>query len=79
MHTTEKLAVALEEAKLHEMVKAAREGFYHDFLSPLAAPCMQLEADLRSQHTDAAVTVGLSPRFGCDERRTTYLRCVHGR
>lgn len=57
MHTTEKLALALEEAKLHEMAKVAREGFYHDFLSPLATPCMQLEADLRSQHTDAAEKV----------------------
>lgn len=57
MHTTEKLALALEDANLPEMAKAARQGFYHDFLSPLAMPCMQLESDLRSQHTDAAEKV----------------------
>ena len=59
MHTTEKLALALEEANLPEMAKAARQGFYHNYLSPLPAPCLQLEADLRSQHTDAAEKVRL--------------------
>jgi hypothetical protein len=48
MHTTEKLALALEDAKLSEMASAARKGYYRDFLSPLATPCLQLEADLRA-------------------------------
>jgi hypothetical protein len=49
MHTTEKLARALEELDdpaLAEMVARARAGYYHDYLSPLALPEMQLHADL---------------------------------
>ena len=57
MHTTEKLAAELEGANLLEMAKKAREGYYHDFLSPLAAPCMQLEADLRAIGTTAAEAI----------------------
>lgn len=48
VHTTVKLALALENVGLMEMAKKAREGFYHDFLSPLDFPEMRLEADLRT-------------------------------
>ena len=57
MHSTEKLAGELERANLLEMAKKAREGYYHDFLSPLAAPCMQLEADLRAIGTTEAESI----------------------
>lgn len=47
MHTKDKLADALTEAGLPEMAAKAREGYYHDFLSPLPLPDLQLLADLR--------------------------------
>jgi hypothetical protein len=48
-HTTTKLARALEAIPgvPADMIKRAREGFYHDFLSPLDFPEMQLVADLK--------------------------------
>ena len=50
LHTTEILARALEAAEdpeLAPMIRKARAGYYHDFLSPLALPEMQLVADLK--------------------------------
>ena len=47
--TTEKLARALEavnDSKLAEMIRRAREGYYDDFRSPLALPTVQLVHDL---------------------------------
>jgi hypothetical protein len=47
--TTVRLARALEAALLPvEMVRRARAGYYHDFLSELAMPETQLVADLRA-------------------------------
>lgn len=48
-HTTAKLARALEAIPgvPADMIQRARDGFYHDFLSPLATPEMQLVSDLR--------------------------------
>lgn len=57
MHTTEKLAVELEKANLPNMAKKAREGYYHDYLSPLPAPCLQLESDLREIETPEAMAI----------------------
>lgn len=54
MHTKDYLAGELEKAGLHQMAAKAREGYYHDFLSPLALPEMQLEADLRAAGTAEA-------------------------
>jgi hypothetical protein len=45
-HTKDVLAEALESAGLPEMAAKAREGYYHDYLSPLAMPEMQLDQDL---------------------------------
>ena len=59
MHTTEKLAVELDKANLPSMAKKAREGYYHDYLSPLATPCLQLEADLRAIGTPEALAIRL--------------------
>lgn len=57
MHTTEKLAIALENAGLHKMAQRAREGYYHDYLSPLATPCLQLAADLTTIGTAGALEI----------------------
>jgi hypothetical protein len=46
MHTKDKLAEALREAGLTEMANNAAKGYYHDFLSPLALPELQLDSDL---------------------------------
>jgi len=54
MHTKDRLAKALSDAGLHEMALKASQGFYHDFLSPLAQPEMQLDADLIEAGTPAA-------------------------
>jgi hypothetical protein len=49
-HTTAKLARALEPvlAIPRDMVERAKAGYYHDFLSPLDMPEVQLVADLRA-------------------------------
>lgn len=49
-HTTEKLARALEKTddiRVKPLVWRARRGYYHDFLSPLPTPELQLVQDLR--------------------------------
>jgi len=48
-HTTAKLARALEAIPgvPEEMIERARTGYYHDYLSPLDTPDVQLVADLR--------------------------------
>lgn len=56
-HTKDILADELEKAGLTEMAAAARTGYYHDFLSPLDTPCLQLAADLAEVGTPAALAV----------------------
>lgn len=48
-HTTAKLARALQAipGTPREMIKRAVDGYYHDYLSPLTFPEIQLVADLR--------------------------------
>lgn len=46
MKTYEKLAVALRAVGLEAMAKKADTGYYHDFLSPLDFPSLQLALDL---------------------------------
>ena len=57
MHTKDILSLALREAGLNEMAKKAVMGYYHDFLSPLATPAMQLASDLREVGTPAALAI----------------------
>lgn len=57
MHTKDILAEALEKAKLPEMAAKARTGYYHDFLSPLATPCLQLAEDLAAAGTVEAMAL----------------------
>lgn len=57
MHTKDILATELEKANLPEMAAKARTGWYHDFLSPLPTPCLQLDADLAKAGTRAALAL----------------------
>lgn len=57
MHTKDKLATALTKAGLTEMAKKAATGYYHDFMSPLAMPAMQLAAELAMVGTAEAMAV----------------------
>lgn len=57
MHTKDKLAEALEAAGLPEMASRAREGYYHDFLSPHPDPALALDGDLVMAGTPAAMAV----------------------
>jgi len=54
MHTKDFLAQELQKAGLDEMAAKAADGYYHDFLSPLDTPELQLLADLRAIGTPAA-------------------------
>ena len=57
MHTKDILAEALLAADLGDMAAKAREGYYHDFLSPLDDPAMTLANDLARVGTPAALAV----------------------
>lgn len=57
MHTKDKLAAELNKAGLGDMAIKAANGYYHDFLSPLATPCIQLAADLAAVGTPAAMAL----------------------
>jgi hypothetical protein len=54
MHTKDVLAAALREAGLPLMAVKAAEGYYHDYLSPLAMPEKQLVSELTIMGTAAA-------------------------
>jgi len=56
-HTKDKLADALFAAGLFDMSLKARDGYYHDYLSPLDFPDLQLEQDLRQAGTEAAMAL----------------------
>jgi nitric oxide reductase activation protein len=47
MHTKDMLAAALREVGLEAMAEMAAAGYYHDFLSPLDLPEIQLAKDLK--------------------------------
>lgn len=57
MHTKDFLAQELRKAGLLSMSIVAASGYYHDFLSPLDAPCQQLAADLAKVGTKAAMEI----------------------
>lgn len=54
MHSKDFLAQELTKAGLPEMAAKAAEGYYHDYLSPLDMPEMQLLEDLARVGTPAA-------------------------
>jgi hypothetical protein len=57
MHTKDVLAAELHKAGLHDMAMRAGQGYYHDFMSPLATPCLQLAADLAKVGTPQAMAL----------------------
>jgi hypothetical protein len=54
-HTKDILAGALAKAGLPEMAAKAATGYYHDYLSPLPMPEVQLVQDLYDVGTPAAM------------------------
>jgi hypothetical protein len=64
MHTKDKLANALRDVGLTEMADRAATGWYHDFLSPLDAPCITLVNDLAvaAQRSNNEAVMGLRKR-----------------
>ena len=54
MHTKDILAIELHKAGLVDMAVKAKQGYYHDFLSPLSFPDMQLLVDLMEAGTQKA-------------------------
>jgi hypothetical protein len=62
--TTERLATALEAAGAPPgMVDRARAGYYDDFKSELATPCIQLVADLRAAGLDELAARAIDGEF----------------
>jgi len=57
MHTKDALADELMKIGLKQMSRKAREGYYHDFLSPLAMPELQLVNDLAIIGTPEALAL----------------------
>jgi len=57
MHTKDILAVELHKAGLVDMAMKAKQGYYHDYLSPLDFPDLQLSADLMEAGTRAALAL----------------------
>jgi hypothetical protein len=57
VHTKDILAAALRDADLPLMALKAAEGYYHDYLSPLAMPEKQLVSELTIIGTSAALAL----------------------
>lgn len=57
MHTKDFLAQELRKAGLEDMAAKAETGYYHDYLSPLDFPEMQLAHDLAAVGTEAALAL----------------------
>jgi hypothetical protein len=74
-HTTAKLARALSAipAVPKDMVQRAVDGYYHDFLSPLDFPEMQLIADLRAIAANTSL-----PRSARQEIKKMTQRVIDG-
>jgi hypothetical protein len=56
-HTKDQLAAALRDIGLDEMADRAATGWYHDFLSPLDMPELQLIHDLAAVGTPDAMAL----------------------
>lgn len=63
-HTKDFLADELEKASLPEMAAKARRGHYHDYLSTIDFPDLQLDADLIEAGTPAAQSLRLRHHNG---------------
>lgn len=76
MTTKERLASVLQENDCPpDMVEKARQGYYDDFESPLATPCIQLVADLRALHKHALANRAMHGDFdGTREEAEAWMR-----
>ncbi len=63
MHTKDLLAQELRKAGLDAMADKAAEGYYHDYLSPLALPASQLMDDLKAAGADDLIKRHLNGDF----------------
>ena len=74
-HTTAKLAKALADIPgvPKEMIQRAVDGYYHDFLSPLTFPEIQLVTDLRELASLPATPAASRPLL-----RDTAQRVIDG-
>jgi hypothetical protein len=74
-HTTAKLARALSAIPgvPREMIQHAVDGYYHDYLSPLATPEIQLVADLRN-----LASLGATPHDSRRALRELAKRVIGG-
>jgi hypothetical protein len=57
MHSKDVLADELRKAGLAKMAEAAARGYYHDYLSPLPFPELQLASDLEKAGTSQALAL----------------------
>lgn len=57
MHTKDILATELHKAGLVDMAIKAKQGYYHNYLSPLDFPSLQLSGDLMDAGTPAALAL----------------------
>lgn len=57
MHTNDILAAELRKIGLDAMAEKAATGYYHDFMSPLDLPEIQLVADLAAAGTPEALAL----------------------
>ena len=55
MHTKDILSQELRKAGLTEMADKAAQGYYHDFLSPMDMPAVELANDLAKAGTPEAL------------------------
>ncbi len=81
--TKDKLADALLDIGLMDMSIKARWGYYDDFLSPLATPCIQLVQDLFRVGTPAAMELrqrAMDGEFdGTSEEAEAWAKSREGR
>lgn len=81
--TTERLARALEERenpRLAAMIVRAREGYYDDYLSPLATPIIHLVQDLRQNGEHELAGRAMQGEFdGTKEEAEAWAQSPEGR
>ena len=56
-------ALPLADNPLHRMAARAEAGYYHDYESPLATPCIQLATDLKAVGAEAVLARHLNGEF----------------
>ncbi len=57
------LATARNDPELTPMIRKAREGYYDDYESPLATPCIQLVIDFRTMGYEGMAQKAMDGRW----------------